>query len=150
MQRPTAGFSLSFFSAALLALASAGFSAAAAANSGFKCIGADGQIEYRELRVEGMDCTALRPTPPPSSDPQVALEKLREKAAAGDREQEQLGKADQRAQNCERARNNVAILESDKDVIQSDSDGNKSVLSAEQRDAALAQTRKDIDYWCDS
>ena len=97
-----------------------------------------------------MECTPLRPPPPSSTDPEAELEKLRqqvETAAPTDSDQP-LSEAEQQQQNCERAQRNLAILESETDVVRTDADGNKVVLADEQRAAALEQTRKDVEYWC--
>ena len=122
----------------------------AQADAGYKCVAADGSIEYRELIAKDMECTPLRPTPPSSTDPEAELEKLRqqvETVAPADSNQP-LSEAEQQQQNCERAQRNLAILESDTDVVRTDADGNKVVLADEQRAAALEQTRKDVEYWC--
>lgn len=52
-------------------------------------------------------------------------------------------------QNCEKAKANLTLLQGDQDVIRIDPEGNKVVLSEQEREEALRQTRKDIEYFCE-
>ena len=135
------GFILFLFPAALLLAATT-----QAANPGFKCVDGNGRVEYRELALDHMTCTSLRPVAKPSVDPQQVMEDLRERVSSNDAAP--TGEAAKRKQNCERARANVDILEGDRDVVQTNADGEKVVLAGAQRNTALEQSRKDMDYWC--
>ena len=95
---------------------------------------------------------------PPSRDPAAVMESLREQArssSSGDKGQSS-GNGDQArqdrlalwAENCKFAQSNRAILDSDRDVVSTDPDGNKVVMSAKERQAALKQAEKDIAYYC--
>lgn len=128
----------------LIATAAAPHTASA---TGFKCVGPDGAIEYRELAVDGKQCTPLRTTPKSilpekSADADAADDASAQIAAAPRSEQEQ------RTRNCERARANADVLKGDRDVLSTGTDGSKRVLGADERAEALAQTEKDIAYWC--
>ncbi len=76
---------------------------------------------------------------------QVAEQKLKEQQQT---EQTQKEAADIRAKNCEIAKKNIQILESDRPVLMPDAKGNKVALDAEQRAAALQKAKKDMDYNC--
>jgi hypothetical protein len=51
-------------------------------------------------------------------------------------------------QNCDLAQKNLEALQGERDVVRTDENGNKTLLSTEQRQQAVRQTRKDIDYYC--
>lgn len=112
----------------------------------FKCVTPDGSIEYLDLPKEGYSCTQLRTIPAPT--PVAAEAPVSEQPEAAD-DSDNTDSENPKQKNCELARANLATLQSDKEVVVSDKDGNKSLLNAEQRQAALAQAQKDVSYWCD-
>ncbi len=63
-------------------------------------------------------------------------------------EQAQQQAEEVRAKNCEIARKNVEILQSDRPVFKTDAQGNRVALDAEQRAAELQNSMKDQDYFC--
>ena len=107
----------------------------------YKCVNSTGNIEYVDLPKEGTTCTQLRPVPAPTpvnAEPDPAASEQPETAAIDDPKQK----------NCDVAQGNLKTLQSDKDVVVSDKDGNKTLLNKEQREAELAQAQKDVNYWC--
>lgn len=63
-------------------------------------------------------------------------------------EQAQQQAEEVRAKNCEIARKNVEILQSDRPVFKTDAQGSRVALDAEQRAAELQNSMKDQDYFC--
>jgi hypothetical protein len=133
----------------LLIFLAASTMSAAVGKKGYKCVDDSGRIEYRELAVDDMACTLLRPVAKSSTDPDAEMEKLREQVETST-QTAAVDSNEQRAKNCERARVNADVLGGDRDVIQTTAEGQKVVLDKQAREQALAQTRKDIDYWCDN
>lgn len=88
---------------------------------------------YEELSIP----RAPTPVPPPPVEPPRAAP---DKAAA----------PATREEACKRARENVALLESDQPVTALDaSSGQASELDAAARQQALKQARRDVAYYCD-
>ena len=50
--------------------------------------------------------------------------------------------------NCQLAQKNVETLQGEQDVVRTDKDGNKVLLDVAQRQKALGQARKDVEYFC--
>lgn len=118
----------------------------------YKCVDAQGKIEYRALPQAGFECVDMKAGAKPPADPDAALEKLRERAKAMENEaaaRQAQSNPDQRQAHCETAQKNHEILQGQDEVVSTDSEGNRTVLNAEQRAAVLEQTLKDIDYFCD-
>ena len=138
----------------LLLASTLSFSATAqTAKKAFKCVDSEGRIAYRELAQEGVECTLIQGTRAPTTDPDEAMAKLRQQVETAEPPQPQpeqtaLSNQQQKQKNCETARKNLSILEGENDVVSTDNEGNKTLLQGEQRNAALAKTRKDIEYWC--
>lgn len=119
----------------------------------YKCTDASGQVEYRAIRRNDAECVDMRAPAKPPENPEEAMQKLRNKVdelnkAKAEREAE-LEKEDQRAAYCKVARGNLEVLQSDGEVVSTTSDGEKNMLNEEQRAAALKQTLKDIEYFCE-
>ena len=112
----------------------------------YKCVTPDGSIEYLDLPKEGYSCIQLRTIPAPTP---VAAETPSSEQSEADNNSDNTASDDPKQKNCEVARANLATLQSGKEVVVSDEDGNKSLLNTEQRQAALAQAQKDVSYWCD-
>ena len=121
----------------------------------------NGRVHYSALPPGGVSYESLAATPPPVQDPNAAMEALRAKVAAVENGSESLeqseqasttakGREQRRDENCQRARANIEALESDKDILQADAEGNKVVLNSQQRQDALEQSRKDMTYYCTS
>ena len=119
----------------------------------YKCTDAKGLVEYRELRRNDAECVDINAPGKPPENPEEAMQKLRDKVDALNKakaEQEAaLEKEDQRASYCKVARGNLEVLQSEGEVVSTSSDGEKNKLNEEQRAAALKQTLKDIEYFCD-
>jgi hypothetical protein len=87
------------------------------------------------------------------------MQALQQKAQAADKAREETQQQQQATQqadeaaarrtaNCERAKANIDALQSDKVVMRVDEKGNKTRLEGQQREEALNQARKDVDYFC--
>lgn len=124
------------------------------AQSGYKCVDTSGNTTYTELALSGSDCTPMGKTAKSSTDPEAAMQKLRDRVEEVEQTntaEEEAGSADaSRKQNCELARKNQEVLSGPSDVVSTDASGNKTIMSAEERTAALQQAQKDVGYWCDS
>lgn len=125
------------------------------AATAYRCTLPDGRVVYTELRPPDAQCQPLsarghvRSTPPaaPPADDDPAPDETEQ-----DDEVEQDDEADdaeRRRQACATARRNLELLESGRPVSRVDADGERVVLDAEQRAAALARTRESIAEWCD-
>lgn len=125
---------------------------ASAATQGYKCIDAQGQVTYTELAIQGADCKPLGKAPKVSTDPEAAMEKLRNQVEAIDAANVENDNtetaASKRKQNCELSQKNLELLEGSGDILTTDADGNKRLMSAEERASSLQKTRQDIAYWC--
>lgn len=75
----------------------------------------------------------------------LAEEEARRKAQE---EQAQQQAEEVRVKNCEIARKNVEVLQSDRPVIKTDAQGNRVAIDAEQRAQELQKATKDRDYFC--
>ncbi|MFO1351344.1 MAG: hypothetical protein U1F68_11995 [Gammaproteobacteria bacterium] len=130
------------------------WTASAQTSGAYKCVDAQGQVKYTAVPEEGLECTSLRATPKPSADPQAALQKLREQVKATETPPAQANQQaaatpeEQKAKNCEVARKNLEMLQGKSEVVQTDAQGKKILVSAEQRAALTAQASKDISYFC--
>jgi len=126
----------------------------------YKWRDADGKLQYTEVPPPtGFEFEQLNKPAPPKNNPEEAMEKLREQVEAADKareeaeqqqqtEQQQQDRAELFAKNCETARNNVKALEGSQPVVRTNAEGQRIVLDTEQRNAALAQARKDMTYYC--
>jgi len=117
------------------------------ASAAYKCVGADGALEYMDLPREGYECTEMRTVPAPTPATEAETEE-QESEQADSGEDSDNAEDDPRQANCEIARKNLGLLQSEKDVIITDKDGNKTILGAEQRQTELERAQKDVDYWC--
>lgn len=128
------------------------------AATGYRCEkNEDGNkvIEYTQLRKAGYDCVDLRETPPPPVNPETEMQKLRERAnlpGTEENKQEQAAeaRAARRAENCETAKSNIELLESEQDVARTDEQGEKVLLNEAERAAALKAARENIRLYCNS
>ena len=130
------------------------------AEAAYRCegINAQGQREvvFSDLAIPDYECTSLQDTPPPAEDPEAAMQQLRDQVEALDGDQDtdtvasnQQDERDQAfAENCQIARDNLAVLESTQDVVSTDASGNKVLLDDNQRQQQLQQARKDMEYYC--
>jgi hypothetical protein len=124
------------------------------AESGYKCVDAQGNITYSELALAGADCSPIGKAVKTTTDPDAAMQKLRDQVKAVEDSSASETQADSaaatRQQNCDLARKNQEVLEGPGDVVTTDAAGNKSIMGADDRTTALQQARKDVGYWCDS
>ena len=106
----------------------------------YKCIHADGRIEYSALPIATAECETIAGMAPVSPPP------TQETSAAAEPSEVELTP---RQRNCQQAMQNLDILESQDRVAVTDADGNTVLLDSDQREAALEQAIRDRDYWCE-
>ncbi len=105
----------------------------------YKWADVEGRIHYTEVPptdrpYQQFSLRTLPPSPPPAPTPARTPEVPDQVAV--------------RQANCEAARTNLAMLESDQEVITTGRDGEKVVVDAGRRQTLIAQARKDADYFC--
>lgn len=123
-----------------------------AAHAAYKCVTPEGNTEYIDLPKEGYTCTEIRGISRPQPQPDAATEEAPEVEQAPEETEtaESEQEVDPRQANCEQARANMDILQSEQSVVIKDAEGNQVLLDAEGREQEMAKAQKDIDYWCDS
>jgi hypothetical protein len=86
----------------------------------------------------------------PAPDQEALARKLAEDEAAQKAQQEKAQQDAEaaRTKNCEIARKNVDVLQSERPVVKTDAEGKKVTISDEQRAQELQKARKDQDYFC--
>ncbi|MCP5424487.1 MAG: DUF4124 domain-containing protein [Gammaproteobacteria bacterium] len=129
----------------------------------YKWRDATGKYQYTEVPPPSGDFEVLNEPLAPSEDPNKVMEKLRNQVDEAEKAREETEKKEQEkekaqnenndraaliAKNCDVAKGNVKALESDQPVVRTDAQGNRIVLSGEERQKALQQARKDMDYYC--
>ena len=108
----------------------------------YKCMHPDGRIEYSALPVAAAACEPIAgiapvpPTPAPETTAEVEPEPSERELTPQQR-------------NCQQARRNLDILESEDTVAVTDAEGNTVLLDDERRETALQQALRDRDYWCE-
>ena len=137
-----------------LTLALASSSATAAM---FKWTDADGNIQYGQYPPAGVDARRIeqRSAPPAAAaqtlTPQERLKQLEERQAreaeAQSRREAAQRQAEQKAENCRIARQNLRTLETGGRSRMQLPDG--TVLSGEQKQAYIDKTREQIKEFCD-
>ncbi len=116
----------------------------------YKWTDANGVVQYSATPPPtGVEFETIRGAPPPSQDPDEAMEELRNKLKAAESEggaeptREELF-----AKNCELAKQNLETLLSDSPVVVSNPDGSKTPLDDDARAAQTEQAQKDVEYFC--
>ena len=141
-------------SLALLALAPSAW-----AGKMYKWVDEHGVTHYTQTPPPDTQAEELRPPPPPAVDPAEAKAALdarikaldeekasRERAAIEAREdatQEEI-----RRENCDKARKAVEILEQHRRITIPTADGGSARMTEEQRQAELAERRKQVEEFC--
>lgn len=107
-------------------------------------------VPYETVRKPGGVEPAAEPARDLAKEQEELARKLAEEEAKTQEQQEQARQEaeDQRAKNCEIAKKNVAVLQSERPVIKADAKGDKVALDAEQRAVELQKAEKDQDYFC--
>ncbi|HXH03076.1 MAG TPA: DUF4124 domain-containing protein [Candidatus Competibacteraceae bacterium] len=125
----------------------------------YKWTDPNGVVQYTETPPPGgTPYSTVGKPPKPAEDPARTMQQLRDKveqatqqdqAAEQPAEQPPQDRKELYARNCELARKNLQVLEGDSDVVVTGKGGNKTVLDAAQRKAHIAQTQKEIQFYCD-
>ena len=118
-----------------------------------------GKVHYSSIPPQTGRYEIIEKPPAPSQNPADVMQELQQKVEATDKAREEAQRREQdtkaaedeaakRTANCEQAKTNLQTLESGKLVFRVDAQGNRIRLEGEQREQALNQARKDIDYYC--
>lgn len=111
----------------------------------FKCVHSDGRTEFRGVFLQGADCVAYdrwqRSVSPAAS---IDDDAAQERTPSGTQQTEE----DLWARNCEVARDNLELLESDTPVVVTGEGGQAVLLSDSDRVERLRRTERDVAYWC--
>lgn len=115
----------------------------------YRCVYPGGLVEFRGVPMPGIDCVffgSRLPSDPradsvgdPETTPATAAPDSPDSAASGDL----------RVQNCEIARRNLTVLEDEAPVVSTGPDGQSLLMSDDEREGMLRQTRRDVGYWCE-
>lgn len=129
----------------------------------YKWVDDDGNTQYTATPPKlGVAFEKLHKPSAPSTDPEAAMQKLRDQAAAANQSGSDDGAAGEQvaeqggddrealwAKNCELAQANLDMLQSDRDVAQADESGNKVLLTGKERDNAVRRAQKNVEYYCE-
>lgn len=120
----------------------------------FKWVDANGRTQYGDTPPPGVKATRLRPPPGPASTPEGAAKgssaaeqeeafrkrrKAQEEAAA--KAAAKQDEAAARKENCQRAREQLAMLESGQRISRIDAKGERYFIDDKERAAELARVR---------
>ena len=107
------------------------------------------QGETRKLAAPPpVDTEAIRKV---AGEKQLSEREEQKKSAEDAKKAQEQQKNDQiRAENCSRAKSNLAALESGQARFTLDAKGERVALDGAVRDAELARARKSVDDWCNS
>ncbi len=123
----------------------------------YKWIDDEGQVQYSQSPPPGRPAETIKP--PPKVDSKAAREKLKQQLQdfelRGDKRQEQA-EADQKTQEqagerkaaCDTARERLAKLEGKPRILQYAEDGSSKRLTEEERQADIAEARKQVEKHC--
>lgn len=126
----------------------------------YKWTDEQGQLKYSELApppgiaYEKVPRTGAAPSKVESKDLAKEQEELAKELAEQDaktqtqQDEERQKVEEARAKNCELARKNVEVLQGDRPVAVTGSDGKKTLLEGEARQVQLQKAQKDVDYFC--
>ncbi len=149
---------------ALLVIATLCFAAAASAQQ-YKWVDKDGKVRYGDVPPPGVNATRLK-APPPSSSPAPAAaakkdaggkalspeEAYRQRQEAARKDAEKQAQADQEKslnqENCSRARESLAALESGQRISRTDAKGERYYLEDAQIAQETAKARESVRQYC--
>ncbi|MGB5178640.1 MAG: DUF4124 domain-containing protein [Gammaproteobacteria bacterium] len=124
----------------------------------YKCTDAQGDTRYSDEPC-GRNATVFVPkaAPAPAGDAAERMDKTRRLLRAYDvenaeREREETAARTARAEaekNCVAARERLRNITRARALYRLDEDGNRAVLSFEERAAAEQQTRAAVEHWCE-
>ena len=126
----------------------------------YKWVDENGEVVYSETRPpQQTEYERIRTTPPPSADPEAALQKLREQSTELEQrretqrqdrqiQQQTTELEQQRAKNCAQLRKNLSVLEQNNRVREQQANGEYVFLTEDQRQAKIQGTRERIAAEC--
>ena len=121
----------------------------------YRCIDADAKIGYYALPQADQQCerrvTVPPPTPVPGQNSTATRPSPRTPAASTNSQSAATGqqsREDLFAQNCQTAKANLEMLQSERDVVIVDAEGSKGLLDDSQRQDSITRTQREIDYYC--
>lgn len=124
----------------------------------YKWVDDEGQVQYSQSPPPGRPAQTVKT--PPKVDSKAAREKLKQQLQdfelRGDKRQEQA-EADQKTKEqagerkaaCEAARERLAKLDGNPRILQYAEDGSSKRLTEEERQAAIAEARKQVEKHCE-
>jgi hypothetical protein len=123
----------------------------------FKCTDADGTVQFTDHPC-GTDSTVIpkRATPPDADDPNEQLRKTQrlldamrhERQQAEQHKAEQQAAAEERKRECARARDYLSNVNWASHLYRLDEQGNRIVLSEQERASATGDARARVAKWC--
>lgn len=125
----------------------------------YKWVDEQGATHYSQNPPPGGKAQAIKPPPTPA-DSEAAVKRLeaqrqegqkRREASQQDARESQKNTASQaiREESCRMARQNLSTLEANSRVAIQDANGNMKRLTEEERQAQLAEARKQAEEYCD-
>jgi hypothetical protein len=146
---------------ALLLIVTLVFAAAASAQQ-YKWVDKDGKVRYGDVPPPGANATRLKPPPPGAPAPQAAQKDggkpLSPDAAFRKRQEESQKASEKQAQadqekalnqeNCSRAREALAALESGQRISRTDAKGERYYLEDAQIAQETAKARESVRQYC--
>jgi hypothetical protein len=147
----------------LLAVLLATLSAGAFGGQIYRWVGPDGIVHFSEHPPPGVGAEPVSIRSGGTSPEQAAgeLKRLREKAGLGEpgtpaaaapagapTPEQQAAAERQREENCRNAQENLRVLETSQRVMTKDAEGNLVRLDDDQKQARLAETRRQIEQNC--
>lgn len=124
----------------------------------YKCTDATGAVQFSDRPCTGVSTFIGKKAPPPQAQsPDEHLQKtrrlldaMRQEREQAEREKaEQKAKADKRKRECLNARDDLRNITQASHLYRLDEQGNRVILSDEERNRATGETRARVAQWCD-
>lgn len=131
-------------------------SLAYAAGSVYKWTDDTGQVHYRDMPpAHGSDYKVIQKPGAVHHDPNEVMQHLREQVerldetkAKAQRRQKQTQRQTQEEENCKTAQKNLETLQNSENPVRVDDEGNRTPLSAAERQQALEKNQHWVDAYC--
>ena len=115
--------------------------AAGASAQLYRWVDSDGKVRYSDTPPTGVKATTLKPLPDSSAPPAAVGD-----AAAKDEQASRDTEAKQ--DNCARARETLATLESGQRIVRTQPNGERYYVDDDQRAAETQKARQSVNGWC--
>ena len=113
-----------------------------------------GNVYYGQTKPKDYKFTAVNaPPPPPLDSPDLNkpfADQIRGKAkeSASDKKPQSEMSADDKTRNCKAAQTNLNQLQTNPRIRVKNADGTSAVMPEDQRQAKMAESKKQIEYFC--